>query len=99
MNPDVSGVPRVSPGEYELSQDFIAQHQRERIFRGLAEVVAERGYPAVTVTDIVKRAKVARNTFYSNFSSKQDCFLGAFDLAADQLFTQVRDAAEAAGEE
>ena len=72
----------MSPGGHELSQDFIAQHQRERIFRGLAEIVAERGYPAVTVADVVKQARVARNTFYANFSSKQDCFLGAFDLAA-----------------
>src|SRR4051794_1021412 len=90
MDPDVSGVPRVSPGGHELSQDFIAQHQRERTFRGLAEVVAERGYPAVTVADVVKQAKTARPTFYRNFTSKEDAFLAAFEFAVEGLYARVR---------
>ena len=83
----------MSPGGHELSSEFIAQHQRERIFRGLAEAVSERGYAETTVADIVKRARVARNTFYANFSSKQDCFLGAFGFAAGQLLSNLRQVA------
>jgi AcrR family transcriptional regulator len=89
MSPDASRVARVPPGRHELSREFIAKHQRERIIRAFAEVVSEQGYQAVTVGDIVQRAKIARNTFYEHFASKQDCFLAAFDLAAADLFDRV----------
>jgi AcrR family transcriptional regulator len=46
-----------------------------RIIAALAQVAAEKGYRAVTVADIVKRAKVSRKTFYENFDSKEKCFL------------------------
>ena len=86
----------MSPGGHELSSEFIAQHQRERIFRGLAEAVTERGYAETTVADIVKHARVARNTFYANFSSKQDCFLATFEFASGQLMSELRQAGDRA---
>ena len=55
--------------------------------------MSERGYRAVTVADIVKRAGIARNTFYENFSSKEDCFLGAQQLAMSAALSRVVDAA------
>ena len=39
--------------------------------------VWESGYPAVTVADIVRRAKVSRAAFYAHFADKEDCFLAA----------------------
>ena len=39
--------------------------------------VSESGYPALTVTDIVRRAKVSRAAFYDHFADKDDCFLAA----------------------
>lgn len=98
MDADASRVGRVSPGGHELSREFIARHQRERIVRALAEAVGEQGYQAVTVADIVKQARIARNTFYDNFSSKEDCFLAGFDLATEETMRRVREASEAAGE-
>jgi len=86
----------VSPGGHELSSEFLAQHQRERIFRGLAEAVTERGYAETTVADIVKHARVARNTFYANFSSKQDCFLATFEFASGELISELSQAGEGA---
>jgi AcrR family transcriptional regulator len=64
-----------------LSPQYIAAHRRRRVFDALAELVVERGYGAVTVGDIVRRAQVARNTFYEEFSSKEGCYLAAFDSA------------------
>ena len=66
---------RPPPGRQRLSREFIARHQRARIVTALAEETMDRGYRAVTVADIVRRAGIARNTFYDNFSSKEDCFL------------------------
>jgi len=52
----------------------------------------EKGYRAVTVADIVRHAGIARNTFYENFSSKEDCFLAACDFAANEALSRVVDA-------
>lgn len=84
---------RPLPGGHPLSRDFIAQHQRARIIRALAEEISEKGYRAVTVADLVRRAAVARNTFYENFRSKEDCFLAAQDFAMSAALERVVDAA------
>lgn len=52
-----------------------------------------KGYRAVTVADIVRRAGIARNTFYENFSSKEECFLAASDYAVGEARRRVVDAA------
>jgi AcrR family transcriptional regulator len=84
---------RPSPGKQPLSRDFIAGHQRARIVSALAEETARRGYRAVTVADIVRRAGIARNTFYENFSSKEECFLAAQEMAMTEALSRVVDAA------
>jgi AcrR family transcriptional regulator len=88
-------TPRPLPGRQQLSREFIARHQRARIVNALALEVSEKGYRAVTVADIVKRAGIARNTFYENFGSKEDCFLAAQKFAMSTVLSRV---VEAAGE-
>jgi AcrR family transcriptional regulator len=90
-----NSTPRPLPGRQQLSREFITQHQRARIINALAREVSEKGYRAVTVADIVKRAGIARNTFYENFSSKEDCFLAAQKFAMGAALGRV---VEAAGE-
>lgn len=84
---------RPPPGRQRLSREFITQHQRARIIAALAEETVARGYRAVTVADIVRRAGIARNTFYENFSSKQDCFLATQDYAVQEALRRVVEAA------
>ena len=84
---------RPPPGRQQLSREFITQHQRARIIAALAEEVAAKGYRAVTVADIVRRAGIARNTFYENFSSKEDCFLAAQEYGAEEALRRVVAAA------
>lgn len=84
---------RPPPGRQQLSREFITQHQRARIIAALAEETVARGYRAVTVADIVRRAGIARNTFYENFSSKQDCFLATQDYAVQEALRRVVEAA------
>jgi AcrR family transcriptional regulator len=85
---------RPRPGQHSLPREFIARHQRARIVAALAEETVEKGYRAVTVADIVRRAGIARNTFYENFSSKEDCFLAALDFAVAEARERVGDAVE-----
>jgi AcrR family transcriptional regulator len=86
---------RPLPGQEPLSRDFVVRHQRARIITALAQEASEKGFHAVTVADIVKRARVARNTFYVNFSSKEECFLAAQEFA---MSTALQRVVEAAGE-
>lgn len=72
-----------------MSREFIARHQRARIIAALAQETAEKGYRAVTVADIVKRAGIARNTFYENFGSKEECFLAAQEFAMSTALERV----------
>lgn len=76
-----------------MSREFIAEHQRARIIAALAEETAEKGYRAVTVADIVKRAGIARNTFYENFGSKEECFLATQEYAMSAALERVVAAA------
>jgi AcrR family transcriptional regulator len=41
----------------------------------------------------VRRAGIARNTFYENFASKEACFLAASEFAVTEALRRVRDAA------
>lgn len=49
-------------------------------------VIAERGYEATRVEDILVVAGVSRNTFYRHFSNKRDCFIAT--LEAIVAFTE-----------
>lgn len=84
---------RPLPGREPLSREFIARHQRARIVKGLALEASEKGYRAVTVADIVRRAGIARNTFYENFGSKEECFLAAQEFAMSAALDRVVSAA------
>jgi AcrR family transcriptional regulator len=86
---------RPLPGRQQLSREFIAQHQRARIITALAQESSEQGYQQVTVADIVSRAGIARNTFYENFRSKEDCFLATQEFAMTAALKRVVEAAGA----
>ena len=79
-------------GRHGYSREQVAHHQRERLIAGLAAAVAEKGYAAVTLTDIVKQAKVSRRVFYANFESKEQCFLAAFEVVLAHLRELVAEA-------
>ena len=51
----------------------------------MIEVVSERGYPDTRIVDVIEVAGVSRKTFYELFSSKEDCFLAAYDVLLGNL--------------
>jgi AcrR family transcriptional regulator len=59
------------------------------MLRAMAEAAAEKGYAHTSVADVLTRAGVSRETFYEQFSSKQDCFLEAFDAAGRSLLGRL----------
>jgi AcrR family transcriptional regulator len=79
-------------GHHHLSRDEVGAAQRTRLLLAVVEVVAEHGYAATTVGDVLKRAHISRQTFYEHFANKEDCFLEAFDQAADLLIRRTQAA-------
>lgn len=69
---------RLKPGP-GMTHDEVVAHQHRRISRALIELVAERGYDAITVGDIVSLAGVSKPTFYQQFGNKDECFLSTYD--------------------
>jgi AcrR family transcriptional regulator len=55
------------------------RNQRERLFAATVAVVAERGYAAATVADVLDLAGISRSSFYAHFEDKRDCFLATID--------------------
>jgi AcrR family transcriptional regulator len=76
-------------GRHGLSREEVEASQRARIMFALAEAMAEKGYAATSVADVLKRARVSRETFYEHHDSKLDCFLQAFDAAAAVLQASI----------
>src|SRR2546423_6035 len=58
----------------------------------MIRVVADQGYAAASVTDVVRAAAVSRSTFYELFTSKEACFLEAYRAGVDVLVERVRAA-------
>jgi AcrR family transcriptional regulator len=80
---------RFPAGVRTLPPDLVKAIQRERILAALLETVNELGYRALTVQDVLTRAGVSRPTFYEQFEDKEDCFLAAFDISAEQLLERL----------
>jgi AcrR family transcriptional regulator len=77
-----------------MSREQVAQVQRARMLRAMAEVMAEQGYVGTSVADVIARAGTSRETFYEQFASKQGCFIAAYELAAQTVLSELeREAA------
>lgn len=72
-------------GRHGIPRDQVLASQRGRMLVAMTEAVAERGFAKVTVADVIRGARVSRETFYEHFRDKQDCFLAALDGAATLL--------------
>jgi TetR/AcrR family transcriptional regulator len=92
MEPRARALPR---GPHKLSREEVEHSQRQRLLQAATEVVAEKGYVATSVADILRGAGVSRTTFYRMFTDKQDCFLAALRLNADTVASLMEAELEA----
>jgi AcrR family transcriptional regulator len=84
-------------GPHKLSREEVTRSQRNRLIRAMAEAMAENGYAQTSVADVLGRARVSRETFYQQFSSKQDCFIAAYEQAASEILANLDREAASAG--
>ncbi|MCZ7679603.1 MAG: TetR/AcrR family transcriptional regulator [Sandaracinaceae bacterium] len=65
-----------------------------RLVEGLAAAVAEKGYAATTIADIVRHARVSKRTFYEHFPDKERCFLAAYQEASARTLAAIAEAVD-----
>ena len=86
-------IPRRLPrGTHGLDPSLVAASQRGRLLEAVGRAVADKGYAAATIDDIVGGAGVSKKTFYEHFEDKLGCFLAAYEAASDELYEHVRAA-------
>ena len=79
-------------------RDEAERNQRERLFAAMVATVAEKGYEATTVADLVELSGVSRSAFYRHFDDKQACFLAAVEAMVEPTLKRVgADESVAAG--
>jgi AcrR family transcriptional regulator len=66
-----------------------ARNQRERLFAATVAAVAEKGYEATTVADLVELSGVSRSAFYKHFDDKQACFLAAVEAMVEPTLRKL----------
>ncbi|MGK2869241.1 MAG: TetR/AcrR family transcriptional regulator [Mycobacterium sp.] len=71
-----------------------AESFRTRLLDGLASSIAERGYRATTVADIVRHARTSKRTFYTEFTDKEQCFVELLRADHEQLIAAIRAAVD-----
>jgi AcrR family transcriptional regulator len=76
-------------GRHNLGAEAVRASQRERLVRAMLETVAEKGWEATSVPEVVARARVSRNAFYEFFADKTSCFIDACDEEAAELLGVV----------
>jgi AcrR family transcriptional regulator len=59
---------------------------RERILEAVTDLVAEKGYPEMAITEIAARASVSLTTFYANFDGKEAAFVATLADAQQRVF-------------
>lgn len=89
------GKPGLPRGRSRLPLPTVRASQRARLLRSVIAAVSESGYLAVTVADIVRRARVSRAAFYAHFADKEDCFLAATAEGRDLMIAKVLSATRA----
>ena len=79
-------------GRLRLSEDEIAENQRQRILFAAARLAEEKGYDATTMNDITKRAGVDGRAFYAMFTDKQDAFMAVHELGFQHVMEVTAEA-------
>lgn len=64
---------------------------RERIVAALTELMNERDYTSITITEITQKAGVSRMTYYRNYSSKEDILRKFMDDVGESIHAKIME--------
>ena len=72
---------------YHIKNDQRAIRSSQLLYEALANLMREKSFDTITVTDLVETAQVGRTTFYRNFDSIEDIL----HMRCDQVFDEMID--------
>jgi AcrR family transcriptional regulator len=75
----------------QISREYLDEVRRRRYVDAVAELLHEFGRHGLTVTNIVRLAKTARNSFYEVFSGSEDCVGYGVGVAVEEIFAGLED--------
>jgi AcrR family transcriptional regulator len=75
-------------------QDRRSQRTRHLVGEAFVQLLREKGYSAITVSDIIARADIGRSTFYSHYRDKDDLFVTQLDRVIEALSGHMPDQKE-----
>jgi AcrR family transcriptional regulator len=81
------------PGRHGLTRAQVVRNQRMRVIGAMLRVLPRHGYAGTTIGHLARAAGVSRAAFYTQFDSKEQCFLATYDLARDWFCDRVEAAA------
>lgn len=73
-----------------MSQNFTKEERRRQLLDAAVQVFGKKGYHETQIADIIKKANVARGTFYLYFTSKREIFAALMEELFTQVTSQVR---------
>lgn len=79
----------IKRGPSRIPPEIVAATQRDRLFDGLAQTVARKGYAAARVSDICHAAGVTRPAFYALFEGKEDAFIATYRYGIDVVLSAM----------
>jgi AcrR family transcriptional regulator len=65
--------------------DRRSQRTRHALSEAFVQLLKEKGYSAITVSDLIERADIGRSTFYSHYRDKDDLFAAQLERVIDVL--------------
>ncbi len=80
------------------AKQFVQEYEdqrREELIKATYFEVAEKGYSAVTLQDIAKRAGVSKGATLYYFATKEDLFLGALEWMVEHIHEKLHAAVKA----
>jgi AcrR family transcriptional regulator len=66
-----------------------SESRRDLILAAMIRVVGSKGYRETSVADVIEEAGTSRTTFYKHFEDKHECFIAAYEVLVEQVFTRV----------
>jgi AcrR family transcriptional regulator len=77
------------------AKQFVQEYEDQRrleLIKATYYEVAEKGYSAVTLQDIARRAGVSKGSTLYYFATKEDLFLGALEWLVERLHRRMHEA-------
>ena len=80
------------------AKQFVQEYEdqkRGELIKATYQVVAEKGYSAVTLQDIAERAGVSKGSTLYYFATKEELFLGALEWIIEKVHARISEAVAA----